>query len=779
MSYIYPDASLAAVRPQRTTSGAKWFLFLCLALASLSVPAQKVLPTPAPELYGVGLVYNVLRQPDGRVIAGGEFTSADGLPVRYVVRYEADGTPDGSYTPALDGFVDDMALDSQGRLYVMQRATMSIGLSTAPATGFPFVRRIDATGQVDESFVPPPPANAFDHGLSMLLDEEGGALYASYSVLASPNNRVVVRRYHLSDGSLDEAFQLDAEYLVNDMIRSGDQIVLAGSFRDINGVARRGLARVDRLSGTLDQAWDPAATALGTSLTVRKLLQDGTHVLVGSANVQNIGGGTNRGLARISLIDGSADPAWNIPVAGTVTALAKDSQGRVLVFGFFSQINGAAWNSGIARFSATGQHEAAWGDASIAGSTLRSLVVLPGDVVLSAQSGSTGDTVPRLLLHAADTGLATEFATNILGTPRLSRAFAVGSDTLLAGPILTIDGVSGVGAVRIDASGAGVPGWHSTYGSQVIYIQVADAAISSQHLYLTGFISALNNAPNYFPVRRLSLADGALDTGWNPQMASPGSAGNHRVAVDEEAGLVYVFGSNLSSNPANRYLARFGIDDGTLDASWGPGALTSVQQMMRAGGFVYIAGNFTTVGGVDLPRLARIPVSGSGTPDAAWRPAPVAATAIAFDEAGGWVYAGGSSANGIELARYRLSDATRDAEWAPLAGRAGSIARLVFDAPSGSLYVIGDLGAGCNGGKLSALRLYSGPTRLDPRWRAEFDRYGAAADVLPRADGSALVVGYFDRINGEPRQSTAAVGQSDSIYADGMGTGDNGGGCVQ
>ena len=375
----HPSASPAAAHPSRAVSATKWFLFLCLALAVLPATAQQVLPAPMPDLHGVGLVYNVLRQPDGRVIAGGEFTSADGLPVRYVVRYEADGTPDGSYTPALDGFVDDMALDSQGRLYVMQRATMSIGLSTAPATGFPFVRRIDATGQVDESFVPPPPANAFDHGLSMLLDEEGGALYASYSVLASPYARVVVRRYHLSDGSLDETFQLDAEYLVNDMIRSGDQIVLAGSFRDINGVARKGLARVNRLSGALDEDWDPAATATGFP-TMRALLLDGTHVLVGSANVQNIGGGTNRGLARISLIDGSADPAWNIPVAGTVTALAKDSQGRVLGFGFFSQINGAAWNSGIARFSATGQHEAAWGDASIAGSTLRSLVVLPGDV---------------------------------------------------------------------------------------------------------------------------------------------------------------------------------------------------------------------------------------------------------------------------------------------------------------------------------------------------------------------------------------------------------------
>ena len=234
--------------------------------------------------------------------------------------------------------------------------------------------------------------------------------------------------------------------------------------------------------------------------------------------------------------------------------------------------------------------------------------VLPGDVVLSAQSGSTGDTVPRLLLHAADTGLATEFATNILGTPRLSRAFAVGSDTLLAGPILTIDGVSGVGAVRIDASGAGVPGWHSTYGSQVIYIQVADAAISSQHLYLTGFISALNNAPNYFPVRRLSLADGALDTGWNPQMANPGSAGSHRVALDEAAGLVYVYGSSLSAgfDDPNRYLARYDMDSGAIDPSWGPGVLPFVQQVALRGGFVYVAGNFTTIGGVDLPRPARV-----------------------------------------------------------------------------------------------------------------------------------------------------------------------------
>ncbi len=775
-------ATPAAVFRHWMPLGIAWLVMSCLAVASLPTLAQQVLLEPTPELHGSGFIYTMLRQPDGKVIVGGEITRVDGQPVRYVTRYEADGTLDTGYAPALDGFVDDMALDSQGRLYVTQRATPSIGVTTSPATGFQFVRRIDANGLIDVSFAPPPPANAYDHGFAMLLDEAGGALYASYYVPGVPYARVAVRRYHLADGSLDNGFQLDADWLINDMIRHNDKIVLAGWFRDVNGVARKGLARVDRFSGALDETWDPAATATGSSTISRTLLLDGMHVFVGGT-AQNLGGGTNRGLARISLADGSADPAWNTPVP-TVYALAKDSQGRLVVFLSTGTLNGVAWNSAVARFSATGQHEAAWGDPDTMGSTARAVLVLPGDEVLSAQSGSTGDTLSHLRLHAADTGLATEFATNLFGTARLSRAFAVGGDTVLAGPILSIDGIANVGAVRIDASGAGVPGWHSDYGSVVNWIQVNDAAVSSQHLYLTGFISAPANAPNYYPVRRLSLADGTLDTGWNPQMMTPGSASSGRVALDEAAGFAYVLGSNLSSNEASRYLARFGIADGVLDATWGPGFVSSAQvlQMARVDGFVYVSGSFTTIGGADLPRLARIPISGSGAPDTGWRPAPAAgaAQAIAFDAAQGWVYVGGSNANGsIELARYRLSDGSRDAEWAPLAGRAGSITRLVFDVSSGSLYTIGDLGLGCGDGTLYAIRLYSGPTRLDPLWRVEFDRYGTAADVLPRADGSVLVVGYFDRINGQPRQSAAALGQSDSIYADGMGTGDNAGGCVQ
>lgn len=777
MSRMHFSASPVVAASLRAGHGMEWLLILWLAIASLPVLAQQVLPAPAPNLYGAGIAATMLRQADGKVIVAGPITEASGRQVHYLARYHSDGSLDETYVPVLDGWVEDMQLDSQGRLYVILRATPN-GSSTAPATGFQFVRRIDEFGEVDAAFAPLAPANAYDNGFAILVDEDGGALYASYGVLGAPFTRAIVRKYHLADGSLDAEFQVDASHLIADMVRNDGHILMAGWFSDVNGTPRKGLARVDRLTGALDEGWNPGATAPGV-VTGRALLLDGTHVLVGG-NGQNLGGGMNRGLARISLADGSADPAWSTPVTGTVYALARDSQARIVVFGSLLQIAGSPWDRLVARFSASGQHETAWRDSSArVGTSMKEVLVLPGDDVLTAQSGNVNDSMPRLLRHAVDTGVATEFAASFLDAPKVSRVFGLESDALLTGSIFSIEGSVGVGAVRLDADGVAVPGWRSNYGSSVDWIQATDAAISSEHVYLAGFISALNNAPNYFPVRRLLLSNGTLDTGWNPQMALPGSASGGRVAVDEAAGLVYVFGSNLSSNPSSRYLARYGISDGALDESWGPGVLTSVQQMAVSGGFVYIAGNFTTVGGIDLPRLARIPVSGSGVPDAAWRPAPVAAATIAIDVVGGWVYAGGSGANGIELSRYRLSDATRDAEWAPLTGRAGSISRLVLDTPSSSLYVIGDLGAVCGGGKLSAIRLYSGQTRLDPRWRAEFDRYGSAADVLPRVDGSALVVGYFSRINGEPRQSVAAVGPSASIYSDGMGTRDNGGDCVR
>src|SRR5690606_26007094 len=181
----------------------------------------------------------------------------------------------------------------------------------------------------------------------------GGGLYVSYNVTVSERFDLV--RYHLDDGSLDPAFVVQTVQGIASVVRAGEHLILGGWFDDVNGAFRRGLARVDRLSGAVDASWNPEPMTMSI---MRALLVDGDHVLVGGS-FQNLGG-SNRSLARVSLTNGTADAAWNTPIQGTVWQLARDDQGRILIGGNLSQIGAQPWPSRLARFGVGGAHDATW-----------------------------------------------------------------------------------------------------------------------------------------------------------------------------------------------------------------------------------------------------------------------------------------------------------------------------------------------------------------------------------------------------------------------------------
>ncbi len=61
----------------------------------------------------------LLMQPDGKAIVGGNFTSWGASPASGLIRLNADGTLDDTFTVQLDGpLVSAMELDSQGRLWI-------------------------------------------------------------------------------------------------------------------------------------------------------------------------------------------------------------------------------------------------------------------------------------------------------------------------------------------------------------------------------------------------------------------------------------------------------------------------------------------------------------------------------------------------------------------------------------------------------------------------------------------------------------------------------------
>lgn len=76
-----------------------------------------------PSFQGQGALTNVLSvepYPDGRILAGGIFSSAAGQPAQRFVRLNADGTHDGTFdtSTGFDGNVLGIQLDAQGRIYV-------------------------------------------------------------------------------------------------------------------------------------------------------------------------------------------------------------------------------------------------------------------------------------------------------------------------------------------------------------------------------------------------------------------------------------------------------------------------------------------------------------------------------------------------------------------------------------------------------------------------------------------------------------------------------------
>ncbi|MBE5314055.1 MAG: delta-60 repeat domain-containing protein [Xanthomonadales bacterium] len=749
-------------------------LGLTLAVVSLGSQAAppQVLPEPNPtSLRGSALAQVSVRYPDGRLVVGGSLTWVDDAPVSYLARFSGNGVNDPAFAPPLNSNVDDLALDSQGRIYVMQR------FSRAGSQPQALVVRVldDAVGTLDPSFQFEAPAGHDFSGFALLIDEAAGVLYAA-TAPRNVFNRYTVTRHSLQTGARDHSFEVVVNGLVHDLQLVGDGLLIAGGFAEVAGVQRKAVARVDRVTGALDTNWNPGATTPATGgQTVRALLVDGgTHVFVGGP-FNGLGNASSRGLARISLGDGTADPAWLRPVFGSLSAFARDSQGRLLAAGSISQVDGQARSSAVTRFNADGSLDAGYGQANdTRGSTVISLHVLSDDTVLT-HAYFQGNDPTRLVRFDAATGLRQPLGTAALSGPASIRRLIplpAGQGFLGVHNFGLIEGAATAGFVRLGADLAAVPGWRSGLGDIINFISPSGGAASTQHAYLIGLIF---EPAGRSAARRVRLADGVVDAAWQPTgLSAPGQPTTNAIAIDEPGGFLYLSGSGGLN------LNRFALSDGARDTSWAPsvGAASQISTSVLHGGFLYVAGSFNTVGGQALPRLARIAVAGTGAPDATWAPSPSAAsvTALSLDAAGGWLYAGGSEANGqIYLRRISLLTGQPDPLWAPLQGRAGSITRLALSSERGELVVFGDIAVGCASERLPAVRLIGGARRVDALWKVQLNEFGSFSDghILPTGD--VLTAGNFERVNSATRPGLAALSSGDTIFSDGAG---DTGGCV-
>jgi uncharacterized delta-60 repeat protein len=501
--------------------------------------------------------------------------------------------------------------------------------------------------------------NANDTVRVVVVQPDGKILIGGSFTTLAPNGGATVTRNRIArlnpDGSLDTAFNPDANNVVFAIVVQADgMIVVGGEYTNIGGQTRNRIARLDAVTGAADLSFNP-----NSNHNVRALaLQADGNILV-SGQFTNIGGQPRNHVARLyatGIDTGLADLSFNPNVNADTIALVVQADSKILVGGDFTNVGGTPRNY-IARLNANGTLDAAFapnanniirsiavqtdgkilagGNFTSIGATMRNYIARldtagtidlsfnpnPNNIIISIKvqadgkilaggsftsiGGQLRNYIARL---DAATGLADSFHPNPNSNP-LSLALQA-DGKILTGSDFTTFAPNGGAAVtrnriaRLERDGT----LDQTLNLNAVGSVVQAIAVQPDGKILIGghFTSILGVARNY--IARLN-ADGTLDTAFNP------NANDFVNAIFVQAdGSLLVGGhfTNISGQPRGR-IARLDATTGAADLTFNPNANNVVKSfVLQADGKILTEGEFTTIGGQTRHFIARLdPVTGA------------------------------------------------------------------------------------------------------------------------------------------------------------------------
>ena len=273
---------------------------------------------------GNSWVRKVVAQKDGKVIIGGYFSKADGVPRQGIARLNSDGSLDTSFEPGprFAEKVESLVLQLDGRIVVVGSLWSSDG--TRPVC----VARLNSDGTRDSTF------DAETCGFGFLIRD----------VTPTRDGKIVICDLNKvtrlnSDGSLDVSFA-----------PGGGEAVAAqpdGKIVVVGGIKSPLVARHNE-DGSPDLSFRPGSgfsNPPSSAVTTAVAIQPDGKILVGGAFSHFNGIPRNR-IVRL-MPDGSLDMLFDSGnwVAGIILAVGIDGAGNIPVAGSFHDVDGhPRWN---------------------------------------------------------------------------------------------------------------------------------------------------------------------------------------------------------------------------------------------------------------------------------------------------------------------------------------------------------------------------------------------------------------------------------------------------
>jgi uncharacterized delta-60 repeat protein len=542
-------------------------------------------------------------QPDGKILV--TITISGGGNVQQsLYRLNTDGSLDNSFSTVnfqpgrnLFELASKIAVSNSGKILIS-----TVQPSYGVTTGF---KRYNSDGTVDVTFESPTitgVAGAFGNGYRIydfkILSDESVVIVGYFNTV-NALNRVNIAKL-LPAGNVDLTFAPTNVYQQNEAALMVD-IFLNGKILVRTGAASTAFPVLPTprfIRYNTDGSIDNTFIAPANLTAVNKFVIDSSDnvLLYGSFTEGNR---TVNKFARLNM-NGALISSFvvNYGIGGTVTELAIQTDGKVIIAGDFAQINGIT-RKNIARLNADGSLDSTFNPGTGFDNTVEKIVVLPDGKILVGGSFTNynGTAQVALVRLNADGSLDGAFSPNIVVNGIVySIDLQTDGKILIGGSFGSINGQTRSSVARLNADGSLDASFNPIVGGNSPVIRRVLAQPDGKIL-IGGTFSGVNGFARTNLVRL--NADGSLDTTLDAGSIQPVTQ------IERQADGKYI----VVTGGVIRRLNANGTADATFNSSTANGVVSAV--LIQPDGSVIVGGDFTLIGGFARLRLARLKSDGT------------------------------------------------------------------------------------------------------------------------------------------------------------------------
>ncbi len=595
-------------------------------------------------------VSSFITQPDGKFIVCGSFTSFNGVIKNRIVRLNPDGSTDTGFLigTGADGVIECVSIQNDGKILIGGQFTKYNGVNRK------YFARLNADGSLDTDFDTSVGFNS--HVYSVVIQADGKILVGGNFTAYNSNTKNYFVRLN-ADASIDESFVTDGtnNSVYKILLASNGKIFLGGKFTKYNSITKNSIVKLNN-DGSIDESFTIGS---GANNIVRNILMLNDNKLLLAGDFIAYNGVMRNYIARINengTIDSSFNPGKGF--GGSTTSFQQQSDGKLVIGGSYTVFNNNSRRY-ISRINSDGSRDLTFSPGNGADGSVRSVAVQSDKkMIITGNFNSYNDSLNNRVARIDSDGNIDITLQTGTGADQLIRSVAVQNDNkiIIGGDFSTFNSLTKSYLVRLNPTGSldntfGI-GYGPTDPVRGILIQ------PDGKILICGDFTVFNTKTANHIVR-LNI-DGTIDTSFLPLSGGNGNIYSMELQSDNK---ILIAGSFTTyDGVARNRVARLNTD-GTLDTSFaiGAGANNTVSSLIiQSDGKIIIGGNFTTFAGVSSTRITRLNANGSRDASFTSGAGANASVETLALEANGKILIGGSFTKFNNINRNYIARLTKD-----------------------------------------------------------------------------------------------------------------------